>query len=101
MNTYEYIYSDLKYALANGQTIEDLRDDSNERIDSYLPVYNSEIIDEWKNMPSEYDNTGWQELGYEGDADIVKLMTLDLYLYYFNLYSEVMEDISKELESVA
>jgi hypothetical protein len=49
-------------------------------------------------MPMEYDNRGASELGYEGDPDIVRLMTLDLYLYYSDLFSEVMEEIKREQE---
>lgn len=87
------ILSSLSYS-----TLEEIEDRSGELIDSYLPVYNNRIIGEWQNMPSEYDNRGALELGYEGDPDIVRLMTLDLYLYYSDLFSEVMEEIKNERE---
>ena len=87
------ILSSLSYS-----TLEDIEDRSGELIDSYLPIYNNRIIEEWQNMPSEYDNRGALELGYEGDPDILRLMTLDLYLYYSDLFSEVMEEIKREKE---
>jgi hypothetical protein len=87
------ILSSLSYS-----TLEDIEDRSGELIDSYLPVYNNRIIEEWQHMPIEYDNRGASELGYEGDPDIVRLMTLDLYLYYSDLFSEVMEEIKREQE---
>ncbi len=87
------ILSSLSYS-----TLEDIEDRSGELIDSYLPVYNNRIIEEWQHMPMEYDNRGASELGYEGDPDIVRLMTLDLYLYYSDLFSEIMEEIKREQE---
>ena len=87
------ILSSLSYS-----TLEDIEDRSGELIDSYLPVYNNRIIEEWQNMPSEYDNRGAAELGAQQGHDIISLMTLDLYLYYSDLFSEVMEEIKREKE---
>jgi hypothetical protein len=48
-------------------------------------------------MPSEYDNRGANELGWqESELDIVKLMMLDLYLYYTDLFNEVIDDIEED-----
>jgi hypothetical protein len=90
----EEITRELSYS-----TLEDIEDRSGELIDSYLPVYNNRIIEEWQHMPNDYDNRGALELGYEGDLDIVRLMTLDLYLYYSDLFSQAMEEIKQEQES--
>jgi hypothetical protein len=87
----EEILESLSYS-----TLEEIEDRSSEIIDSHLPVYNNRIIEEWQAMPSDYDNRGASELGYEGDPDIVRLMTLDLYLYYSDLFSSVMQDIKIE-----
>jgi hypothetical protein len=101
MNTYKYIYEDLKQTITNGEDMESIRDNSGEWIDGYLPIYNNNIIEEWKDMPSEYDNRGSAELGIPGDISIISLMQLDLYLYYSDVFFQVLTDIAEELESVA
>jgi hypothetical protein len=50
-------------------------------------------------MPSEYDNRGWAELGYDGDVDIVHLMSLDLYVYYLDIFNEAIAELEEELEN--
>lgn len=101
MNAYKYIYEDLKQTITNGEDMESIRDNSGEWIDGYLPIYNNNIIEEWKDMPGEYDNRGSAELGIPGDISIIALMQLDLYLYYSDLFFQVLTDIAEELESVA
>jgi hypothetical protein len=101
MNTYKYIYEDLKQTIANGEDMESIRDNSGEWIDGYLPVYNNRIMEEWQNMPGEYDNRGALELGIPRDISIISLMQLDLYLYYSDVFFQVLTDIAEELESVA
>jgi hypothetical protein len=101
MNTYKYIYEDLKQTITNGEDMESIRNNSGEWIDGYLPVYNNNIIEEWKDMPGEYDNRGAAELGIPGDISIISLMQLDLYLYYSDVFFQVLTDIAEELESVA
>ena len=101
MNTYKYIYEDLKQTITNGEDMESIRDNSGEWIDGYLPIYNNNIIEEWKDMPGEYDNRGAAELGIPGDISIISLMQLDLYLYYSDVFFQVLTDIAEELECVA
>lgn len=97
-STLDYMKEEITRELSYS-TLEDIEDRSGELIDSYLPVYNNRIIEEWQHMPNDYDNRGALELGYEGDLDIVRLMTLDLYLYYSDLFSQAMEEIKQEQES--
>lgn len=95
--TQESMKEELVNEIAQGATLDDIKDRSNEWIDGWIPVYNNRIIEEWQNMPSEYDNRGWAELGYqESELDIVKLMMLDLYLYYTDLFNEVVEEIEED-----
>jgi hypothetical protein len=101
MNAYKYIYDDLKQTITNDEDMESIRDNSGEWINGYVPVYNNRIIEEWQNMPGEYDNRGAAEYGYADTPDIVRLMTLDLYVYYSDLFFQVLKDIAEELESVA
>jgi predicted RNase H-like HicB family nuclease len=77
-----------------GETLEDIRDNSHEWIDGYLPIYNNKIVEEWQAMPGKYDNRGHAELGH-GEIDIINLMSLDLYLYYTDLFYEVISEMEE------
>jgi hypothetical protein len=77
-------------------TLEDIKDRSGEWIDGYLPVYYNKIVEEWQEMPSEYNDRGAQELG-AGEGGIYNLMSLDLYLYYTDLFNEAIEELEEEL----
>jgi hypothetical protein len=98
MNTVEQMVEEIRAELANGEELEDIKDRSGEFIDSYLPVYNNRIIEEWQNMPNEYDNRGSAELGQGGEINIINLMTLDLYLYYSDLFNEAVKEVEEALE---
>ena len=99
MSTLSNMIEEIKREIANGSDIEELRDNSGEWVDGYLPVYNNRIIEEWQNMPSEYDNRGAVELGHlEHEIDIINLMSLDLYVYYSDLWHEALSDVESELE---
>lgn len=100
MNTVERMVEEIKQELSNGDTtIEEIEDREGEFVDSYLPIYNNEIIKEWQDMPSEYDNQGAAELGYAGhETDIINLMSLDLYLYYGALFQEAMQEVRDSIE---
>jgi hypothetical protein len=98
MNTVERMVEEIRAELANGEELEDITDRSGEFIDSWLPVYNNKIIEEWKEMPNEYDNRGYAELGQGGEINIINLMTLDLYLYYSDLFYEAVKEVEESLE---
>lgn len=99
MSTLEDMTKEIKEEITrDGVTIEDLRDNSGEWIDGYLPVYNNRIIEEWQLMPGDYDNRGAAELGIPGEISIVSLMQLDLYLYYSDLWEEALQAVESELE---
>ena len=98
MNTVEQMVEEIRAEIANGEELEDIKDRSGEFIDSYLPVYNNRIIEEWQNMPNEYNNRGSAELGLGQEIDIINLMTLDLYLYYSDLFNEAVEEVEESLE---
>ena len=81
------------------ETLEDIRDNSGEWIEGYLPVYNNKIVEEWQAMPSEYDNRGAVELGHLGqEINIINLMSLDLYLYYNDIFNEAVNELEEEEE---
>lgn len=98
MSTLNNMIEEIKREIANGAELEELRDNSGEWVDGYLPVYNNRIIEEWQSMPSEYDNRGAAELGAGEEINIINLMQLDLYLYYSDLFHEALNDVETELE---
>jgi hypothetical protein len=98
MNVVKQMKEEILTALSNGEELDDIKDNSGEWIDGYLPVYNNRIVEEWQEMPSEYDNRGHAELGMGGEIDIINLMSLDLYLYYTDLFNEAVTEIEEEQE---
>ena len=101
MTTYDEITQEIKQEIANGQTLEEIKDRSHELVDNYVPVYNNRVLEEWQLMPSEYDNRGSAELGHNcEELSIINLMMADLYLYYQDLVALVLDDLELELESV-
>ena len=77
-------------------TLEEIQGNSGEWIDGYLPVYYNRIVQEWQEMPSEYNDRGALELG-AGDGGIYNLMSSDLYLYYNDLFNEAVEELEQEI----
>lgn len=98
MNTVEQMVAEIRAEIANGEELEAITDRSGEFIDSYLPVYYNRIIEEWQSMPSEYNDRGSAELGMGGEVNIYNLMTLDLYLYYSDLFAEAVKEVEESLE---
>lgn len=97
MTTAQDIEKELRTALANGEDLEDIKDRSGEWIDGYVPVYHNRILDEWQEIPSEYDNRGYAELGGQ-EYDIIRQMMADLYVYYSDLFFEAVSEIESEIE---
>jgi hypothetical protein len=98
MSTYSEIMQELKQELAHSN-LDDIRERSYEYVDNYVPVYNNRVIEEWQNMPGDYDNRGAAELGHNcEELNIVSLMQADLYLYYQDLVATVLRDLEQELE---
>ena len=66
--------------------------------DSITPVYYSDTIKDWVEMPSEYMDR-WKELGYDANRNeggILDLMAVDVWFYYDNLTREVWAEIESE-----
>jgi hypothetical protein len=99
MNPKEDMKNEIRSQLAQGNvTLEEYRDDWNGWLDSWLPIYNNEIVQAWQEMPSEYDDRGGQELGTDGTIGIIGLMSLDLYLYYGDLFNQAIEEVEESLD---
>jgi len=71
--------------------------DASELVDGYLPIFYSDILKEWQNMPSGYDDRGAEEFGCDASEGIYRRMTLDLYVYYSDLVAEVVDSFENEL----
>ena len=98
MTTLTDIVNELRTAIANGEELEDIRDNSHEWVDGYLPVYYNRIVEEWQEMPSEYNDRGHTELGMGQEINIYNLMSLDLYMYYSDLVSEALDELENEIQ---
>ena len=92
---YEEIEELIKDFVSGKQTGY-LSDCINELLDGYLPIYYSDIVKEWQDMPSEYDNMGAAEFGAEISDGIYHLMSLDLHLYYSNQVHAYAQEYAKE-----
>ena len=77
-------------------TLEEIQDNSGEWVDGYLPIYYNESVEQWQKMPSEYNDRGYAELG--GEVTIYNLMSLDLYLYYTDIFSKAIAELEEDLE---
>ncbi len=69
----------------------------NELADSATPVYYGEIIKDWQEMPSEF-NDSWQDLGTDGSAGILTLMQMDLFNYYHDSYRRIFSEVMHDTE---
>jgi hypothetical protein len=79
-------------------TLEEIYENSGEWIDGYLPIYYNQIAKEWQEMPSEYNDRGHTELGMGQEVTIYNLMSLDLYLYYTDIFNEAIAELEEEME---
>lgn len=98
MNTVASMKEEILSRIANGEDFNDIKDNRHEMIDSWLPIYNNDIIREWTEMPSEYDNRGIAEGWQPADLGIVGLMSLDLYFWYSDLADEAIAEVEADLE---
>ena len=97
--TKQQMKEEFKTEIANGSDLDTIRDNSGEWIDGYLPIYYNQIVEEWQAMPSEYNNRGSAELGHLGqEIDIYNLMSLDLYVYYSDIFNEAVTELEEEME---
>jgi hypothetical protein len=82
--------------LAESAHYEDL---VNELAESACPIYYSDILKDWQEMPSEW-NDSWKENGIETNQEttIFSLMGWDLYFYYESLYNIAYTEIKEEKE---
>ena len=92
--------SEFKNEIEKGYiTPEGIQEYPGDWIEGYLPVYYNEIVKQWQGMRSEYNDRGHTELGHlEQEVTIYNLMSLDLYLYYTDIFNEAIAELEEELE---
>lgn len=89
---------EFKTEMEKGVTLDEIQDNSGEWIDGYLPIYYNKIVEEWQAMPSEFNDRGVAELGQTGSETIYELMSLDLYVYYSDIFNEAIAELEEEME---
>lgn len=69
-----------------------------ELADGFVPVYYSDIMKDWIQLPEEHSDK-WKELGYDANRNeggILRLMQMDLIFYYLELTQDLWAEIKKE-----
>jgi hypothetical protein len=69
-----------------------------EYAESWLPVYNHEIIEAWTQLPMEKSDV-WKQYGFDEaffEGGIIKMMSVDLYEHYLELYFDAFEQVKNE-----
>ena len=67
-------------------------DSAHEYADGSVPVYTANIQLDWADLDFEHQNR-WKEMGYESPETIEDLQKVDIYLYYFDLYSGAISEL--------
>lgn len=95
LSTYADVLSEVANELDQLMASEYPEDLLREFADSLVPVYYSDILDEWRELPIEQSDR-WQEIGADGKATIFSLMSIDLFLYYEDMFVRAYEQLSSE-----
>jgi hypothetical protein len=97
--TFEEIKNDLNENWENfaGLEEQDASDKLVEYADGYIPVYNHEIIKDWAEMPSEFNDSWKDQIGDEIlDRGIISLMAIDLFTFYMEETTRAYDELKKE-----
>lgn len=98
--TFEEIKKDLAENWAEF-TEENADDRIIEYADGYCPIYNNEVIKEWAEMPSEFDDSWKDQIGCDwgvNDRGITSLMSIDLFTYYCHTTRRAYNELKEEAE---
>ena len=95
LTTHAEIRAEITDHLEQLQDMREPEDLLQELADSNTPIYYSDIIQEWTELPGEFSDQ-WQEMGMAEDATITSLMQTDLYLYYQGEFIAAWEEIKEE-----
>lgn len=94
--TYEEIKKELK------DHYDELKgDDLAEWAEGFLPVYYGAIIEDWKEMPSEFENNWRDGIVITAKTTLYDLMTFDLFMYYLEKCNQALDELREEAEETA
>ncbi len=98
-NTNEFNDVDTLEDFISSYTMQDdvtgLEDDLHEYADGLVPIYYHDIVKEWSENNDSHGLAVEAQGEYSNKGDIYKMMSEDLFYYYFN---ELSEDYNKLLE---
>jgi hypothetical protein len=95
------IKADILYHWADLDEMPYCQDLITELAESAIPIYYSQIIKDWQEMPNEYTDS-WKETTEVNQNDtIYRLMSIDLYNYYRDTYQQVYLEVAQEQEEAA
>lgn len=72
-----------------------------ELAESALPIYYSQIIQDWQEMPDEYTDSWKDSTEANSDSTIYSLMGMDLWNYYQDTYRQVYAEVKQDQEEAA
>jgi len=84
------IWSDREFILSQAHP----EDSAGEYADGAIPIYYSDIIETWGQLPDEYSNK-FHEVTSELPDRVEDLMRTDIYLYYYLLYSGAIYELTE------
>ena len=96
--TREEIKKELENHREEIETAKDPESYLDEFADGFTPVYYSDILKDWTELPGEYCDQ-WKDYGYDtqkNSGGIMQLMQIDLAFYYLEITREIWEEIQKE-----
>ena len=82
------IWNDRQFILSQTHP----EDSASEYADSSVPIYYTDIVDTWRELPDEYSNK-FHEVTTELPERVEDLMRWDIYLYYQLLYSGAIQNL--------
>lgn len=96
-NSDDAIRSDIldSWEMLDGASESFIDENLNQWADNAIPIYNNDIMKDWAEMPSEFDDS-WQEFGAQADSTIISLMQIDLWHYYQDAYQRIYQEVLAE-----
>lgn len=95
-----FTYEEIKKEISQNFG-EIIRDDLSEWAEGFLPVYYSDILKDWSEMPSEFDNQWRDGVEITKETTLYDLMSFDLFMYYLEKANQAYEEILDEERATA
>jgi hypothetical protein len=99
LTTHAEIRAEIADHLEQLQDMREPEDLLQELADSNTPIYYSDIIQEWTELPTEFSDQWWERSVWAENETITSLMQIDLYLYYQGEFIAAWEEIKEEQET--